>query len=940
MSVIDKVKLMINNTVSKAENIGTRAKYVIRESAKPAGEPIVFNGFNSFIFACTEYKLSSLATPDVTVRPEDENDVVADSIQSCDPDDDSDVSGYKVREESVTRFLGEVSWGGKVIDGTWQVHDQAGSMQDEAVADFEELNPDEDNMTRNSESIYTYHAGIPGQSERVSLSVTVEGRGEKGATGTEQGEGFACVYIDRKPEIIDFYSPEEGEVFYSDQDVDFIAAVDDLEDYLPTLAITWTLDGEVVNDEAPDLNGNTAFQLTDLATGEHTVSLCVTDSMDQEVCETRTFEFVIVEECNGLDDDGDGIIPQNENDNDGDGWMLCEGDCDDNNEITFPGAPEICDGEDNDCDGIIPEDEFDNDGDGYLACNDCNDADPDIYPGAPELCDGIDNDCDGIIPADEFDNDGDGYLACNECDDGDYFINPGMPEDWCNGIDDNCDGIYETDADGDGYYAECDDCDDANDTIYPGAPEIECDGIDQDCDGMDLTNFLSGVYSLGMADASFIGESGGDVAGHSVSSAGDVNGDLFDDLLIGARGNDDGGTSAGKTYLIHGPVYGSMNLNAANASFIGENTGDLSGYSVSNAGDVNADGYGDLLIGAPYNSDGGYWSGKAYLVNGPASGNMDLSAADAMFIKENDYGWAGWSVSNAGDVNADGYDDILIGAPYDDEGGWGAGKAFLFYGPVSGVNYLSTADAILIGENGCENAGMSVSNAEDVNGDGFDDILIGAYKNNDAAVDAGKAYLIFGPIYGAINLSSANAAFIGENYEDYAGYSVSKAGDVNGDGCLDILVGAFANDDGGIDAGKTYLANGPFSGNTALNNASAAFIGEFADDYAGWAVSGAGDVNGDGFDDILVGAQQNDNGGTDSGTAYLIYGSIAGSMNLNSSDVLFIGEYGDDRAGISVSNAGDVDADGYDDILVGAYYNDDGGTSAGKAYLIYGRGCQ
>ncbi|NQT29543.1 MAG: FG-GAP repeat protein, partial [Candidatus Saganbacteria bacterium] len=376
-----------------------------------------------------------------------------------------------------------------------------------------------------------------------------------------------------------------------------------------------------------------------------------------------------VELCDEIDNNCDGIIPDDEVDNDLDGYLACF-ECDDADPNTYPGATELCDGIDNNCDGVIPADEYDNDGDGYIACLECDDADPNTYPGAPELCDEVDNNCNGVIPADEVDDDGDGYMACEECDDVDYYVNPGMTEDWCNGIDDNCDGIFEADADGDGYYAECDDCEDASNTIYPGAPEIECDGIDQDCDGTDLGGMgLSGSYDLNTAHASFIGEEEYNYAGYSVSSAGDVDGDGYDDLLVGAWKNDDGGTYAGKAYLIYGPAYGSIDLSIADASFVGENSGDYAGYSVSNAGDVDGDGYDDLLMAAHYNGDGGTRAGKTYLIYGPAYGSIDLSSADAFFIGENSYNYAGYSVSNAGDVDGDGYDDVLIGAWANDDGG-------------------------------------------------------------------------------------------------------------------------------------------------------------------------------------------------------------------------------------------------------------------------------
>ena len=320
----------------------------------------------------------------------------------------------------------------------------------------------------------------------------------------------------------------------------------------------------------------------------------------------------------------------------------------------------------------------------------------------------------------------------------------------------------------------------------------------------------------------------------------------------------------------------------SHASFWGEDSNDYSGYTVSGAGDVNGDGFDDIIIGAPYDEDGGTNAGQTYLILGKSSGwamDTDLSAASASFRGEDAVDYSGWAVSGAGDVNGDGFDDIIIGAPYDNDSGSNAGQTYLILGKASGWAMdtdLSAADASFRGENGGDYSGSAVSGAGDVNEDGFDDILIGAFGDDDGGTNAGQTYLVLGKTSGwamDTDLSTADASFRGENSGDQSGYAVSGAGDVNGDGFDDILIGAYANDEGGLSAGQTYLILGRASTwamDTDLSTADASFWGEDPSDISGRAVSGAGDVNGDGFDDLLIGAHYKDDGGSFAGQTYLI----------------------------------------------------------------------
>ena len=400
--------------------------------------------------------------------------------------------------------------------------------------------------------------------------------------------------------------------------------------------------------------------------------------------------------------------------------------------------------------------------------------------------------------------------------------------------------------------------------------------------------------------------------------------------------------------LIYTPVealeYGmDTDLGNVDASFWGEETGDRVGKSVAGVGDVNGDGYDDILIGAYYNEEGGERAGQTYLILGKASGwemDIDMSTSDASFWGENADDYSGQSVSGAGDVNGDGYDDILIGAYSNDDGGSSAGQTYLIFGKASGWMMdtdLSDSDASFWGEDEKDMSGCSVAGAGDVNGDGYDDILIGAYWVGDGGSDAGQTYLILGKSSGwsmDTDLSASDASFWGEGDGDWSGQSVSGAGDVNRDGYDDILIGALGDLSPSNSEGQTYLILGKASGwsmDTDLSVSDASFLGEEKKDRSGYSVAGAGDVNGDGYGDILIAAPDSGDGGKNAGETYLILGKDSGwamDTDLSISDASFFGEGAEHDSARSVAGAGDINGDGYNDVLIGA-------SGVGRTYLIF-----
>ena len=613
-----------------------------------------------------------------------------------------------------------------------------------------------------------------------------------------------------------------------------------------------------------------------------------------------------------------------------DGWIQVGDDCDDGQAEVHPDATEVCNDVDDDGDGAVDVDDDDvvdserlyddADGDGFGAgepsqqCpgeglvdvgGDCEAQNAAVHPDATEDCyDGIDNDCDGDVDADDDDLDATTwYLDL----DGDGYGANGSGEASC---DEPSGSVVVTG-----------DCNDRDADIHPGGSEVCGDGIDNDCSGDDNGLCLGGS----VADAELVVT--GSVAnsylgGHAVAADRDGDGTL--EAVVGANGETG---SRGAVYVFDATATGTATTTDALASWTGWASSEYFGASLA-AHDIDGDGADELAVGATGSDLGAEGGGIVVLLDDDAASGAGATEATAS--------WSGlydWTVGNAlafaDDLDGDGAADLVIGGGVVDWSASGSGAVFVTPAETVG-NATLGGDTVLYGASASDYFGVAVATVGDMDGDGLDDLAVGASGQDDGGNGAGAAYVFFGPLTaGSTDAADADAFLWGEGRSDQAGTALAGLGDHDGDGYGDLVVGAYQAGDGG----RAYVVSGPPS-DLDLGLSDCVLEAAGSGDYFGLHVAPVGDVDGDGADDLGVGSRYNDDGGSYSGSAHVFVDPLIGTLEARDA-IQLTGAASDDQLW-AITGLGDVDADGFDDLLLGAVYADDTASNVGAAYVVLG----
>ena len=450
--------------------------------------------------------------------------------------------------------------------------------------------------------------------------------------------------------------------------------------------------------------------------------------------------------------------------------------------------------------------------------------------------------------------------------------------------------------------------------------------------------------------------------GRSVAAIGDLDGDGVQDLAVGANGDDNGGTDHGAVHVMfmngNGSVKDTVEINNSTANGPVLSNNDFFGTSVAAIGDLDGDGVPDLAAGANGDSNGGEGRGAVHVMfmngNGTVKGTVEIndSTANGPVLSDEDY--FGASVAAIGDLDGDGVQDLVVGAWGNYNGGPGRGAVHVMFmngnGTVKGTVEIndSTANGPVLSDE--DYFGISVAAIGDLDGDGVQDLAVGADGDDNGGTDHGAVHVMFMNRDGSvkdtveINDSTANGPVLSD--DDFFGASVAAIGDLDGDGVPDLAAGAWGDDHGGTDHGTVHVmfmnGNGSVKDTVKINDSTAnsPVLSDY--DYFGGSVAAIGDLDGDGVTDLAVGAQGDDDGGQNRGTVHVMFmngnGSVKGTVEINNSTANGPVLSDDDGFGRSVAAIGDLDGDGVQDLAVGANGDDNGGTDHGAVHVMFMNG--
>ncbi len=457
------------------------------------------------------------------------------------------------------------------------------------------------------------------------------------------------------------------------------------------------------------------------------------------------------------------------------------------------------------------------------------------------------------------------------------------------------------------------------------------DGLPWSCSGGLLDGSAAWFYASGDRPTSetvpteglsqrWSGEGNWSYAGRTLAS-GDINGDGLDDLVVGNQDRD-----TGLTWLLYGPSSAGP-LTERASSMSGEVAGDQAGAALA-VGDLDGDGLDDVVVGAPYHDGRGTNSGAVYALYGPdLSGFLGLGTA-ADWIADGPAGTGqarlGSRVALPGDVDGDGWADLLVAAPYDDPSATNAGTVYLFEGSVvaaGGRVTQASAVASFEGDHTTQALGSTLEGA-DLDGDGLSELLLGAPEDDVAGTNHGAVYLLWGGAWSGAHVASAvaDSIFYGEASYDEAGTDLLLL-DLDGSGMLDLAIGAPGADTGGTEAGQTYLLfdPSPGMGSFDLGLADTVVLGNVAYGHAGASLA-AGDLDADGQVDLMIGAPNETISGITSGGVIYAFTTppVDPSVDCADADHQVHGSLASATAGADMVAMGDWNGDGYGELAIGA----------------------